>query len=514
MSIFPIILIIVWILRAVTSSSSSGSSSFGGGSSNGGSSGGGTPARQVNATQIPSWFGWFLFKLLFYAIAWAMLAERGDAIEDLFLLAGIFLFMPTLMARAVFIPLGMFRTAYWTSRWLRPSGYGKEYRLAGCVAAALALTRKRNPEQGCAWLEQQLPMIVSPHVGYDMLLGLLAAIRGERDTAYAVFHLIDTTIATRYLRCTARDWLVADAAARGDWQDAIWRGKRGVDSFRWSYAVARMAERIARHAEAPPDWLLVVLWLRAPRRLRLLPLLRTACALPRAPKPGTRFSRPRSWQQAMAPLGAMLCEKEQGATLLQREQFVAAIHGAAANLVVPAMRTRIEERLHSLAPNLSGAGSAEAVISSMRAQLTQLVHTMIEHAPQLAEDGATRPVIGEAIERMRLRAMQDIETRAQDFAQRTGQKRALGYALEWAAWGDLRARAERLLRLAPQAEDSLFDAMYVPMCNFAVYQHNEVKHHRLAHDIFCWLHRHAASNPEAAELLIKNAQAFSGMRKG
>jgi hypothetical protein len=346
-----------------------------------------------------------------------------------------------------------------------------------------------------------------------MLIGLLAAIRGERDTAHAVFHLIDTTIATRYLRCTARDWLVAEAAARGDWQDVIWRGKRGADSFRWSYAVARMAERINRHAEAPADWLLIVLWLRAPRRLRLLPLLRTARALPRAPKPGARFTRPRSWQQAIAPLGAMLCEAGQGATTLQREQFAAAIQGAAANLLVPAMRSRIEERLRNLAPNLSGMDGAESVIASARAQLTQLAHTMIEHAPQLAQDGADRPVIGEAIERMRLRAMQDIETRAQDFAQRTSQKKNLGAALEWAAWADLRARAERLLRLAPQTENALFAAMYVPMCNFAVYQHNEVKHLRLAHDMFCWMHRHAASNPEAAELLIKNAQAFNGMRK-
>lgn len=509
MSIVPIIIVVFWIVRAIASSNGGAS---GGTSSS--ASGGGTSTRPANATQIPSWVGWFLFKLVLYFVAWALLAERGDVIEDIFLAAGIFLFMPTLATRTIFIPLGMFRTAYWTCRCLRPSGYGKEYRLAGCVAAALALARKRKPGQGCAWLEQQLPLVASPHVGYDMLIGLLAAIRGERDTAHAVFHLVDTTIATRYLRCTARDWLVADAAARGDWQDAVWRGKRGADSFRWSYAVARMAERIGRHADAPADWLLIVLWLRAPRRLRLLPLLRTARALPRGPKPETRLTRPRSWQQAIAPLGAMLCAMEQGATSQQREQFAAAIQGAAANLLVPAMRVRIEERLRSLAPDLSVADGAESVIARMRTQLTQLAHTMIEQAPQLAEDGAERPVIGDAIERMRLRAMQDIETRAQDFARRTGQKQRLGAAQEWAAWGDLRARAERLLRLAPQAEDSLFDSMYVPMCNFAVYQHNEVKHHRLAHDIFCWLHRRAASNPEATELLIRNAQAFSGMRKG
>ncbi|HEX7645641.1 MAG TPA: hypothetical protein VF472_25840 [Burkholderiaceae bacterium] len=498
MNVFPLILVIIWILRAATRSKN-------------GYDGNASP-RHSNATQLPSWFGWFLLKLVLYIVAWAMLAESSEAVQIIFLAVGVFALMPTLMIRSIFIPLGMYRTAYWVFRGLWPSGYDKQYRLGACIAAAQALARRQDRERGCAWLTQQLPLVASPHIGYDMLIGLLAAIRGERDTAQAVFHLVDTTLGPRHLRRMARDWLVADAAARGDWQDVIWRGRRGRDSFRWSYAVARMAERIIRSTEAPANWLLVILWLYAPRRRRLLPLLRQARDLPRAPAPAAKFARPLNWQDAIAPLAAMLCEREKGATP-QRAQFVSAIHGAAANLAVPSMRARIEERLRKLDPNPSGPGNVDAVMAALRTQLTQLAHTLIEQAPQLAEGGEERPVVGEAIEGMRRHAMQDIATRAQDFAHRTAQRQVLPRAQEWAAWGNLRARAERLLRLSPQAEDSLFAAMYAPMCNFAVFQHNELQHHRLAHDIFCWLHRHAASNPEAGELLSKNAQAYSGMRK-
>jgi hypothetical protein len=501
MSIFPIIIVIFWIFRAIASSGAGGYD-------------GNAVQRRGNTTQIPSWFGWFLLKLVLYGIAWAMLAERSAMLDYALLAAGIFIFMPTLMVRSIFIPLGMVRTAYWVFLCLRPSGYGKQYRLGACIAAALALARKRDPEHGCAWLTEQLPQVASSHVGYDMLIGLLAAIRGERDTARAVFHLIDTTLSPRDLRRTARDWLVAEAAAQGAWQEAIWRGKRGSDSFRWSYAVARMIERIDRRAEAPADWLLILLWLRAPRRRRLLPLLRQARAVPRrAPDQAVKVSRPLSWRQAIAPLGAMLCEMERNGTPPQRAQFVSAIHGAAANLVVPSMRARLEERLRNLDPNLSDPKNADAVTATVRAQLTQLAHALIEQAPQLAEGGASRPFIGEAIEGMRRHALQDIETRSQDFARRSRERRALAHMQEWAAWGNLRARAERLLQIAPQAEASLFAAMYEPMCNFAVYQHNELQQHRLAHDIFCWLHRHAACNPGAVELLGKNAQAYSGMKK-
>ena len=505
--VFPVIMLVFWLFRALSSSNSS-RSGFGTTTDTG--------AARNNATQIPSWVGWFAVKLiLYFFIGAVVMADSGAFARIVLHTVAAFLILPGLFIRFVFIPLGMVRTAYWTFRCLRGSGFGKEYRLGACVMAALALARRRDREPGSAWLAGQLPHIAAIHLGYDMLVGLIAALNGKHDTARTVFHLIDTTKGPDALRRIARDWLVADAAAKGDWQDVIWRGRRGRDSFRWSYAVARMAERIDHRREAPADWLLILLFLRAPRRLRLWPLLDKARSVPRRPKKAEiKAIRPQNWQQAVAELAAMLRKMEQTGKPPTRTRFAAGIQGAAAALVAPALRERLEERLRTLNPNLSDPrAGADAAIAATQGQLVRLARTLIERAPELAEDGAERPLISDAIDDIRRLAFQEIETLSQDFARRTAEDAALPGAEEWAAWAALRARAERLLKLAPQSEDALFAAMYTPMCNFAVHQHNTLQRHRLAHDIFCWLKRHSASNPVAAELLRKNAMAYSGMRK-
>ena len=76
--------------------------------------------------------------------------------------------------------------------------------------------------------------------------------------------------------------------------------------------------------------------------------------------------------------------------------------------------------------------------------------------------------------------------------------------------GTLRFTAEKLLTLAPDSEQALFQVMYVPVCNFAVFQHNVCKRTVLAHEIYAWLHRHAGSDAAALKLLAGNMKASQG----
>jgi hypothetical protein len=50
----------------------------------------------------------------------------------------------------------------------------------------------------------------------------------------------------------------------------------------------------------------------------------------------------------------------------------------------------------------------------------------------------------------------------------------------------------------------------VPVCNFAVFQHNTCKRVVLAHEIYTWLHRHAGSDAAASKLLAGNMKASQG----
>jgi hypothetical protein len=81
---------------------------------------------------------------------------------------------------------------------------------------------------------------------------------------------------------------------------------------------------------------------------------------------------------------------------------------------------------------------------------------------------------------------------------------------EWETWAVMREAADRLLALAPSSEDALFHTMYVPMCNYAVFQHNICKRIVLANQIFTWLRRHSESDRSACELLSKNMKASQG----
>jgi hypothetical protein len=77
--------------------------------------------------------------------------------------------------------------------------------------------------------------------------GLLAAYAGDRDKARNLFLIADSLpprFIARQVRARARDWLVLEAASKGDWQDVIRRGRRGRQSLRWSYTMAHIGERL------------------------------------------------------------------------------------------------------------------------------------------------------------------------------------------------------------------------------------------------------------------------------
>ena len=144
--------------------------------------------------------------------------------------------------------------------------------------------------------------------------------------------------------------------------------------------------------------------------------------------------------------------------------------------------------------------------------MADMLVPIIEHAPHLVTGEVARPVIADAVERVRQAGLQYIEVRCRDYDSRAKSQSNLERQEEWGAWAALRKRADQLLKMDKGVEDTLFQLMYAPLCNFAVYQHNIVTNHRLGHDMFCWLHEHAKSNRDASDLLARNMMAYPGHR--
>jgi hypothetical protein len=204
--------------------------------------------------------------------------------------AFILLFTPSFVLRQVVVPLGLPRVAYWTARWLGPIKVMKESSAGAAVYGALALARRPSSLKTLDWLELKVNLARSVRGAGVVAAGLLAALRGDRDRARGLFLIADAMQRKHIPRCVrvvARDWLVADAARIGNWTEVARLGRRGKGSLRWSYALARMAERLAGDPRGCWNWQLWLWWIIAPRRIATF-----ACCAARSPCRALKSRRP------------------------------------------------------------------------------------------------------------------------------------------------------------------------------------------------------------------------------
>jgi hypothetical protein len=183
--------------------------------------------------------------------------------------------------------------------------------------------------------------------------------------------------------------------------------------------------------------------------------------------------------------------------------FVASVNAVDAALDNPSTLALVQQRLVALGARPDG----DAVMSGLRARLTDLLVPLVEESPRLAGGENRGPILDQAKERVRIRLFRDIEAQCKDYNDRRHDESSLASIAEWATWAAMRDAANRLLELAPESEIALFHQMYVPVCNFAVFQHNKCMRRTLAHEIYSWLHRHSHGDPSAAQLLLGNVRA-------
>lgn len=422
---------------------------------------------------------------------------------------------PSFVFKQLVVPLGLPRITYWLARGFGPVGTMYQGGAGAAVFGALALARKHPPREGptaqaVAWLTQRINGTESERMrGAGVVAGgLLAALRGDRHRARCLLLMADTLPHQRVpwsTRAVARDWLVADAARSGNWREVIRLSRRGEDGFRWSHLMGGIAERLTRLPGAPRDWRLWLSWLWAPRRRATFGLLRRALAVPRVPTPETvvaAAAEPAPVQalpDALADVADVLINRfaRDGASLASR------VHKVDAALDRPELRSLVQQRLTAL----DAHQDTDTIVSTFRTRLVELLVPVIEECPSLASGPERGPIIEQAADRVRSRLLRDIEAQCRDCNERQKREVSLDALAEWETWAVMRESANRVLELDPGSELTLFRAMYVSMCNYAVFQHNKCKRIVLAHDIFAWLARHAKSDAAAVQLLNSNMLA-------
>jgi len=451
---------------------------------------------------------WVSFcKIALLAILLGFAIAAGPVALGLFAPVAVLVFLPSLVLKHVIVPLRWPRFAYWVARCLFPLAVVSEHSAGAAVYGALALARRSPLPQSIDWLQNKIDQSKAQRGAALVATGLLAGLRGDRRRTRSLLQVADALhhrAIPAGVRVIARDWLVADAARIGNWPEIIRLDRRGSrPATRWSYALARIGERLSDDPHGCANWQLWVYWAVAPRRRAMLPLLRRALQVPRVTKPGQ--VEPPAAAALPDALGQLACVLDH-AFAYDGTSFAAAVSAVDAALDEPAAHALADRRLRALGTNADAA----AVISGLRARLVDSFVPLIEESPCLARAENRSSILDQAVERVRLRLFRDVEAQCKDYDARRNRQGFTTVLAEWETWAVLRDAADRLLQLAPDSENALFRAMYVPVCNFAVYQHNTYRRLPLANEMYSWLHRHARNDPEAIRLLLGNMKASEG----
>ena len=439
--------------------------------------------------------------LFVFAIAMVQATTPEVASAVLHMVVFVLIWAPIPLLWWTVVPLRMPRTAYWFVRICFPLGLIKEVEAGAVIYGALAAARKTPSDETISWLERKLRNAETIQGSGVVAAGLLAALRKDTERARGLLSTADRMHARLIpgsIRAIARDWLVVDAARAGNWHRVVRLGRHGVTRLRWSYSMARIGERLTGDPKAWRNWQLWPCFLWAPRRLVTYPLLRRALAVPvrRSVQPDA----PPNTTGLPLTLGN-LAHALAGANAHDGELLARSIE--AVNRDLDSTRPMIEQRLG----RLGGRGNADSVLSLFRQRLIDQVTPLIEDDPYLARAAQPGSIMEQAVWQVRRRLMGDIESRCRDYRERTEGEDSLDLVAEWETWARLNSSANRLLELDAAAENVLFQMVFAPVCNFAVYQHNGRKRIALAHDMFVWLLGYAHGTPEARQLLAKNVQA-------
>jgi hypothetical protein len=473
--------------------------------------GGGRPVSARTDPRIVN-FAVRMLACMFLAPLLGKLAAQSLVLGSISWAALVIGSFPSLVLSRVLIPLGLVRAAYWFASVSPPLAHAGESAGGAVLAGVLALGTRRAAEPSMlSWLDVKLRRLRSPRGLAISAAGLLEAARKNDDGARAILRAV-TGISPRssnFARGVARSWLVADAAQRGDWADIAELGMEGVARrwLRWPYLMGLIAQRLVADPASPSDAALVWAWLIAPHRRATFPLLRRALSTsPRAPHDPAVVDLPAEGGELLAAAlrAHAMCLAEPGASSL-------VVAGQAWDAVrsSPAVASLVARRALAIEAQTTPEAALASLLSSAEDDLSRAV-VQANLAPEVA---SASPTLTAALAAARRRAMDDIESLATALAQRTKDRRELAAPGEWMEWGSLRGFCDRATRDAPvTAQRTVFEAVYTPACNYAVWLHNARDQKVLANAIFRWLAARArsAGNVAAVELLENNAKLGEG----
>lgn len=445
--------------------------------------------------------------LSFVAALFALSVGRGHFVNVIPLAVITVLLFPWPITRFVLIPLGWWRAAYhlaqlsgWVWRGDVPGGQ--------LVAGAWAVLRQRVPDPtALAWLSARRDELEPLEAAGVLGSALLADASGERDYARGLMQLVgsfDDDYRPPLTRFLANEWLIADAAERGEWELVEQLGRSPHRRSRATRFLGDAAARLIAYPPVPSNAGLIMRWLLAPARLRTLPLLRRALSEPPVEVvPEAR--RPQAFAEP-ALEGPALFAAHAGAVASGRvpaEELFCLARGWDKLLADPQLRSRTARRALALR-----AGDPDEAIARLgrevEADLSLLAKAAELPLATLEGDSAS---LRRVARELRHDLLDELALASEAVEARVQARRSLPPLDELREFLAVCEQYRRVCRLGGQELVRIaFSQVHDPLCNLAVWLWDERGETAIANAMFRWLGHEAtmAGDEEAAELQRRN----------
>jgi hypothetical protein len=376
-------------------------------------------------------------------------------------------------------------------------------RVGGPLAvAARGAGHARDREAAMAWLEKALA--AQPLRGGSLLASaLLVDLRGDREGARALASSVAllspaTQHTPKLVRAWAHEWLAAEAASRGAWEDVRRHSDLALPQTPTGALLQAFSLRMLGRPVAPVT--LWWRWLRAPYRLRTWPRLHEALAFraasqlpltPAAPPPGDPLGRALQFHAEVAA---------QAAPTAESLALLGALWDEA--LQSPAVADRLAQRAKLV------GGDAVAAQFELRREAEGELTALAERLP-----GGLHEASGELLETVarsvRAQRLAELEQACVAMGDRTKEKRELPVLDEWRELLEVHRRYERVVAQGDESTRRLaFQTLHDQLNHWGAWVWNARNERALANALFRWLHAEAVllNDLEAMELQGKNAK--------
>ena len=419
--------------------------------------------------------------------------------------------LPFPIARAVLVPLGQARLAYWLT--LGSDVFFHLDRKGGAaLTGAWALAMQPELDEAMAsWLAGRLGEHQPLRGAGVAATAMLLAARGDRDGARALFatvEAIDDRVCPPAAKRIANAWLASDAAERGEWQRVAELGVTLTRGGRLGWLLAGVAQSLLLDPSAPDRFGLWLRWALAPHRAATKPMVERALVA----RDGG-FIDPEE-EPPIAPTDAPDGEDAIHTALSLHTAVLAraAVRAEDVRAVGQAWDAALEdaatERLLNERALVLGASGPAATLARVRAAIEEdLAGVVLASALPLKELGDRGTLTVRVRARLRDRMLSEVEAASDAIRRRVDDKRELPAEGEWREWANLAERYERGVQSAGEDFRRLsFAKIYPDLCGFAVWLFNDRKQRPLGNAIFRWLlaEAEALDDQRAIALQTKN----------